>query len=92
MYDWAGNYGPMPKGEHDGKLEFSGFDELASFMHKDLVLRYKWLPGLKLSDESKRGLDWLQDEGNRKVGPVEWERIRVNENVSALEPTIITPE
>ena len=56
------------------------------------MLRYKWLPGLKLSDESKRGLDWLQDEGNRKVGPVEWERIRVNENVSALEPTIITPE
>ena len=92
MYDWAGNYGPMPKGEHACKLEFSGFDELASFMHKDLRLRYKWLPSLKLSDESKRGLDWLQAEGNRKVGPVEWERIRVNENVSALEPTIITPE
>ena len=32
---------------------------------------------------------WLADESNRQVGPVEWERIRVNDNVSALEPTII---
>ena len=39
--------------------------ELISFMQRDLVLRYKWLPNLKLSDESKRGLDWLSDERNR---------------------------
>ena len=92
LYNWAGNYGPMPKGKHDGVLEFSGLDELISFMRRDLVLRYKWLPDLKLSDESRRGLDWLRDERNRNVGPVEWERIRVNENVSALEPSIITPD
>ena len=92
LYDWAGNYGPMPKGSHANKLEFSGVSELIAFMEKSLVLRYKWLPDLKLSDESKRGLDWLRDERNRAVGPVEWERIRVNENVSALEPSIITPE
>ena len=92
MYDWAGNYGPMPKGRHDSVLEFSGVNELISFMQGDLVLQYKWLPGLKLSDQSKRGLDWLRDEGNRMVGPVEWDQVRVNENVSELEPTIITPE
>ena len=57
LYDWAGNYGPMPKGKHDNKLQFSGVSELVSFMQGDLVLRYKWLPKLKLSDESKRGLD-----------------------------------
>ena len=73
-------------------LEFSGVNELISFMEKSLVLRYKWLPDLKLSDESKRGLDWLSDERNRSVGPVEWEHVRVNKNVSALEPSIITPE
>ena len=92
LENWAGNYGPMPGGEHWNVLEFSGVSELISFMQGDLVLRYKWLPNLKLNDESKRGLDWLRDEKNRSVGPVEWERIRVNENVSALEPSIITPE
>ena len=53
-------------------------------MDKDLVLRFKWLPNLKLSDESKRGREWLEDEANRRVGPVYWNRIRVNENVAAL--------
>ena len=42
--DWAGNYGIMPDGEHSNELEFSGVDELISFMEGDLVLRYKWLP------------------------------------------------
>ena len=93
IYDWAGNYGLLPKGKHKNELEFSGFNELISFMKGDLVLQYKWSAGIhkKLSDESRRGLAWLQDEDNRLVGPVEWERIRVNDNVSALEPTIVEP-
>ena len=89
--DWAGNYGPMPRGEHDNKLEFSGINELISFMQKDLVLRYKWLPNLKLNDAAKKGLDWLRNEENRRVGPVEWARVRLNENVGALEPSIVMP-
>ena len=73
-------------------LEFSGVNELISFMQGDLVLQYKWLPALELSDQSKRGLDWLRNEKNRMVGPVEWDQVHVNEAVTALEPTIITPE
>ena len=92
MENWAGNYGPMPGGEKKNVLEFSGFDELISFMHGDHVLRYKWLKNLKLSGESKRGLKWLENAENRRVGPVEWERIRVNENVGSLEPSIIDPD
>ena len=42
---------------------------------RDLVLQYKWLPALKLSDQSKRGLDWLRNEKNRMVGPVEWDQV-----------------
>ena len=91
LYDWAGNYGVLPKGEHKNVFEFANISELISFMRKELVLQYKWLPKLKLSDDSKRGLDWLADESNRMVGPVYWNRIRVNENVAALEPSVITP-
>ena len=80
--DWAGNFGVMPGGKHDNVLEFAGFSDLQAFMRRDLVLRYKWSTKLKLSDESKRGLDWLADEDNRRVGPVEWEKIVVNDNVS----------
>ena len=35
---------------------------------RTLILRFKWLPGLQLSDESKRGLEWLEDVSNRLVG------------------------
>ena len=87
LYNWAGNYGPMPSGKHWNVLEWANLNELASFMRRELVLQYKWLPELKLSDESKRGLEWIEDENNRRVGPVYWNRIRVNENVAALEPT-----
>ena len=80
---------PMPDGEHWNVLEFGSLNELLYFMNKDLVLRFKWLPNLKLSDESKRGRDWLEDESNRRVGPVYWNRVRVNENVAALEPTAV---
>ena len=74
-------------------LEFANIAELISFMEKrSNVLRYKWLPDLKLTDDAKRGLDWLRNEENRRVGPVEWARVRLNENVGALEPSIITPD
>ena len=89
LENWAGNYGPMPEGEHWNVLEFGNLNELRYFMDKDLVLQYKWLPQLQLSDESKRGRDWLEDEANRRVGPVYWNRIRVNENVAALEPSVV---
>ena len=52
LYDWAGNYSVMPNGEHDNVLEFSGMKELISFMEGDLVLQYKWLPKLKLSEKA----------------------------------------
>ena len=89
--DWAGYHSVMPKGEHWNILEFTGLDELAAFMQRDLVLRHPWSKKLKLSDESKRGLKWMLNPENRRVGPVEWERITVSENVSALEPSIVTP-
>ena len=81
----------MPGGKHSNKLEFSGMNELQSFMQKDLVLQYKWLRDLKLSTETSRGLKWLSNAENRRVGPVEWERVRLNENVGALEPSIVIP-
>ena len=90
--DWAGNYGIMPDGEHKNVLEFSGVNELIAFMEGDLVLDYKWLPRLKLTRESMRGLKWLKNEENRRVGPVEWDQVAVNDNVAALEPSIVTPE
>ena len=86
LENWAGNYGPLPDGEHWNVLEFGNLTELLYFMRKELVLQYKWLRDLHLSDETKRGREWLADEGNRRVGPVYWNRIRVNENVAALEP------
>ena len=84
LEDWAGNYGVLPDGEHDNVFEFANTQELIYFMRKELVLQYKWLPRLKLSDDSKRGLEWLEDESNRLVGPVHWNRVRVNENVAAF--------
>ena len=48
LEDWAGNYGVLPDGEHDNILEFASLSVLQSFMQRDLVLTYKWLPQLKL--------------------------------------------
>ena len=89
LENWAGNYGVLPDGEHWNVFDFANLSELMSFMRRELILQYKWLPGLQLSDESKRGLEWLEDVSNRLVGPVHWNRIRVNENVAALEPTVV---
>ena len=94
LENWTGERAGsvVPGGEHWNVLRFAGLHDLAAFMRRDLVLRFKWSNRLRLSDEGKRALRWLEDESNRRVGPVEWERITVNENVSALEPSIITPE
>ena len=92
LYDWAGNRGIMPSGEHWNVLEFAGLEELLSFMRRELILQYPWSDNYKPSDDAKRGMDWLADEQKRWVGPVEWDRIRLNENVSALEPSIVTSE
>ena len=89
LENWAGYHGPMPSGEHWNILELGSLTELQNFMSKDLVLQYKWLTKLRLSDESKRGLEWLMNENKRRVGPVYWNRVRVNENVAALEPTVL---
>ena len=89
LEDWAGNYGPLPDGEHSNVIKLANFRELIYFMNGDLVLKHKWSKNLKLSDDSKRGLEWLEHEDNRRVGPVEWNRIRVNENVAALEPVVV---
>ena len=90
--DWAGNYGIMPGGEHRNILRFASIEELISFMKRDLVLQYKWLPKLRLSSQSRAGLAWLQAEKYRRVGPVEWEQVERNSNVTALEPSIVTPD
>ena len=89
LENWAGNYGPLPSGEHWNRLKFGNLSELQSFMRRELVLQYKWLHRLDLSDASKRGLEWLENESNRLVGPVYWNRVRVNENVAALEPSVL---
>ena len=82
----------LPDGEHWNVLKFAGLNDLAAFMRGDLVLRFKWSNKLRLSSEGKAALKWLENEDNRRVGPVEWEKISVNENVSALEPSIVTED
>ena len=92
LYDWAGNNGPLPSGDHKNVLTFGGSDELIAFMQRDLVLQYSWLPKWRRSKDVLAGLKWLKDKSNRNVGPVEWDRIRLNENVSALQPRKISAE
>ena len=47
VYDWAGNYGILPSGEHKNEITFAGFNELIAFMSGDLVLQYKWSAGIR---------------------------------------------
>ena len=79
----------MPRGKHKNILEFASLTELIAFMQRKLVLRYQWSNKLRLSAESRRGLKWLINEKNREVGPVEWDQVFENENVGALEPSIV---
>ena len=85
LYDWSGNYGPMKGGEHKNELVFAGSGELISFIQGDLILQYPWTKNWKRGKALKAGLVWLREKENRHVGPVEWDRIFLNENVSALQ-------
>ena len=74
-------------------LKFGGLNDLAAFMRRDLVLRYKWSNEAAAERRRPQGAAVAgRMRDNRRVGPVEWERISVNENVSALEPSIITED
>ena len=46
LENWTGERrgSVLPDGEHWNVLKFAGLNDLAAFMRKDLVLRYKWLP------------------------------------------------
>ena len=91
LYDWAGNRGIMPSGRHWNVLEFNGLNELLDFMRRELVLQYPWSSKYRPSDKAEAGMKWLAKESNRHVGPVEWDRVTLNDNTGALEPSIITP-
>ena len=91
LYDWAGNRGIMPSGKHWNVLVFDGLNEILAFMRRELVLQYEWSVKYLPSDAAKAGMAWLADESNRHVGPVEWDRVTLNDNTGALEPSIVTP-
>ena len=86
IYDWAGDRSIMPSGEHSNVLKFNGLAELVSFMRREFVLQYPWSEKYRPSDEARAGLRWLKDESKRNVGPVEWDRVRINEDVAAIQP------
>ena len=91
VYDWAGNYGALPSGEHKNELVLNGLGELLDLMKGNLVLQYKWSAKYKPSKAATEAIKWLEDEENRRVGPVEWDRVRLIEDVASLEPSIVTP-
>ena len=91
LYDWAGNYGALPGGEHKNELVLNGLGELLDLMKGNLVLQYKWSAGYKPNKAVREAIAWLEDEENRRVGPVEWDRVHLNEDVAAVEPSIVTP-
>ena len=92
IYDWAGNNGALPSGEHKNELVLNGLGELLDLMKGNLVLQYKWSSGYRPNAAVKKAIAWLEDTNNRLVGPVEWDRVRLNEDVASLEPSIVTPE
>ena len=91
IYDWAGNYGQLPGGKHKNEFVLNGFSELLDLMKGNLVLQYPWSAKYKPSKAAREGMAWLEDEEQRNVGPVEWDKVRLNEDVASLEPSIVTP-
>ena len=91
LYDWSGKHSVLPSGEHKNEFVLNGLDELLDLMKGNLVLQYKWSAKYKPSKEVREAIAWLEDEENRKVGPVEWDKVRLNEDVASLEPSIVTP-
>ena len=94
VYDWAGNYGALPEAVSTRIIwTLNGLGELLDLMKGHLVLQYKWSAKYKPSREvRKAAIAWLEDESHRQVGPVEWDRVRLNENVASVEPSIVTPK
>ena len=92
LYDWAGNYGVMPGGHHSNVLTFNGLSDVLAFVNRELVLTYPWSEKYRPGNAVKRGITWLKNEKNRNVGPVEWDQVRINENVAALQPSAISAE
>ena len=91
IYDWAGNYGVLPSGKHKNELVLNGLGELLDLMKGNLVLQYKWSANARPNKAVKEAIAWLEDKENRRVGPVEWDHVRLNEDVAAVEPSIVTP-
>ena len=92
IYDWAGNYGALPGGKHKNELVLNGFNELVDLIKGNLPLQYPWSAKYKPSKETREGLAWLENVSNIEVGPVEWDRVRLNEDVASLEPSVVTPD
>ena len=55
LENWTGKRpgSPLPDGEHWNVLKFAGLNDLAAFMRRDLVLRFKWSNRLRLSSEGQ---------------------------------------
>ena len=83
---------PCPSGKHKNKLTLNGFRELLDLMKGNLPLQYPWSAKYRPSKAVREGIKWLEDGDQRRVGPVEWDRVRLNEDVASLEPSIVTPK
>lgn len=92
IYDWAGYNSVLPSGEHDNVLKLNGLGELIDLIKRNLVLQYPWSAKYRPSEAVKDGLKWLENEKKRNVGPVEYDRVRLIEDVASLEPSIVTPQ
>ena len=91
LYDWAGDYGVLPGGRHKNEFVLNGLGELLDLMKGNLPLQYKWSARYKPTPEVRKAIAWLEDVNNRRVGPVEWDKVRLNDDVASLEPSIVTP-
>ena len=69
VYDWAGNHGALPGGEHNNELKLNGLGELLDLIKGNLVLQYKWSAKYKPSKAVREGvsLGWKMWT-NRRVG------------------------
>ena len=91
VYDWAGNYGALPGGKHKNEFVLNGLGDLLDLLKGNLVLQYPWTSKYRPNKAVREAIAWLEDEENRRVGPVEWDKVRLNEDVAAVEPSIVTP-
>ena len=92
LYDWAGNNSVLPDGRHDHKYTFAGFAEFVDFLNGNLSLRYPFMDNYRPDRDVRAAIRWLENTANRQVGPVEWDRVSVNDDVAALVPTLLEGE